>query len=231
MTVLQFHILLEQMLQQMGNFSYDDLEREEVDVAINYGFDKAIRHYLSPKDDRQAASASKDGFEDIQLTLDDLRMIKVEDVSLAGLVNVGTTKTRGNLPDGYRGLINDRSVVKLPDCDAIEKPNRLTDSEIVKNLLETELGGTNAESPISTMSDNRLTVYRKGFDVTDIVIDYYKKPAKVDYNAPANGAGVIEFPDSTCYKFADKLVVILSSWLEQPQLKVEYLKQIANDNA
>lgn len=229
MTVLQLHILIEQALQQMGNFAYDDLEREEVDVAINYTIDKMLRKMFSPKDKRQAASISKDGFEDLQLSLDDFKNLKVEDVSLTGLTTVGN-KVKGTLPGDYYHLINDRSVVNKPNCDSIESPNRLTDSEIVHRILQRTLSKTVPESPVSTMAANSMTVYFDGFTVTAIKIDYYKKPATVNFNVPANGAGVLEFPDSTCNKIAEVTAKVCSMWLEQPQLKVSYLNALNQEN-
>ncbi len=212
----------------MGNFAYDDLQKEEVDIAINYSIDKSLRNVFSPKDKRQPMSASKDGFEDLQLLLDDFKVLKEEDFPLTGLLTIGN-KVKGTLPGNYYHLINDRSVLNKPNCGSIEKPNRLTDSEIVHTLLDTELGKTVAERPVSTLAKNVLTVYQEGFTVTEILIDYYKKPAKVDFNNPVDGTGVIEFEDTTCYKIAEHIAKVCSIWLEQPQLKITYLNSIESE--
>lgn len=229
MTVLQLHILIEQMLQQMGNFAYDDLEREEVDIAINYSIDKALRKAFSPKDKRLPMSASKDGFEDLVLIADDYKVLKVEDYALTGLSSTAT-KIKGALPPDYYHLINDRSVLNKPNCDSIESPNRLTDSEIVHRIVRNELSKSKAESPVSSLGDGTLSVYLNGFTVTGILIDYYKKPAVIDFNTPPNGGAIIQFPDTTCYKIAETVAKVCAIWLEQPQLKTVYLNGLASEN-
>lgn len=211
----------------MGNFAYDDLEKEEVDIAINYSINMALRNLFNESEKTQR-STSKDGFEDLVLRADDFSVLKEEDYALTNLITVGT-KVKGDLPGNYYKLINDRSVLNKPNCDSVERPNRLTDSEFVHEILMTELGKTRSESPVSTMAKDKLTVYTDGFTVTQVLIDYYRKPAVINFNNPPNGAGVIEFSDNTCYKIAQHIARVCAIWLEQPQLKIAYLKAVETE--
>ncbi len=231
MTTLQLHILIEQILQQMGNFAYDDLEREEVDVIINHSIDRLLSKVFAPKDKRVIASTSKSGFEDVQVKVDDFKVLKVEEVSLAGLANVGKRYT-ANLPNDYYHLANDRSVVSKPNCDDLESVNRLTDSEIVHTIIRNGLSKPVPESPVSSLSPSTIVVYTDGvFTIKEVIIDYYRKPAVVDYTTPAGGTGILEFPDTTCRKIAEEASKVASVILEQMQNKTALLKALQEEVA
>jgi hypothetical protein len=227
MTTKQLHIIVEQSLQQLGNFAYSDLEPGQMDLVINYTINMMIRAILTPVErSKTNPFVLKGGFEDSQLKLDDLKPLKIDNITLAVTPTLGGVTA--TLPPDYNTLINDRSTVKKPDCDPDVFPNRLIDSENLYVYLGTELGKTVPESPVSKLSQARIDVYTKGFDILNVIIDYYKNPAVVNYNVPANGAGVIEFNESFCYKIAEKSVITASIWTEQPQLKTQFLEQQAS---
>ncbi len=236
MTTRELHLLIEQNVQQMSNFAYLDMEKEEVDLVINYVIFKLIRNLLTPdkalvKNPRLLPDG---GFEATQVTLDDFEVLKVLNHLLTGLTpftdghNKGVS---GTFPNEYEALINDRTLVKKTGCSQTVKPNRLTRTDKLYEILGTELGKTVADSPVSMKSNNKLFVYNDDtFAINGIVVDYYKKPQKIDYNNPVNGTQVIEFRESFCNKIAEWASIVICKITEQPQLKVEYLKELSQES-
>lgn len=64
--------------------------------------------------------------------------------------------------------------------NTIEKPNRLTDTEILYDLLNSSFGTTTVESPISSLERGKIILHHKQkFIPTTLNIDYIKKPRKI----------------------------------------------------
>lgn len=101
MLPVDIHFAIDQGLQNIGSFIYQDIREIEIDLQFNRVVDKFIRSYFDPK--KQDIDNNKfPGFEEIEVTLDDLRLLREINVQ----VNNG-----GTLPIDYLYLINDRSLV------------------------------------------------------------------------------------------------------------------------
>lgn len=95
-------------------------------------------------------------------------------VSATMIVNyTGLTETFTSTSHIYNKVTNIKPTV--------ESPNRLTNTEILFDVLPSSFAGTMASSPISTLEQNRLIVYhKKKFICANLNISYIRKPRKID---------------------------------------------------
>lgn len=229
MTVIDAHILIEQGLHDISVFAYEDFEKEEIDMALMTVIYKSIRKVLTPQNRRIKPVPEKTGYSDTQLVLDDFSVLEIKDKELP--VSSFSGGVFAALPTGageeYLHLINDRSLVKKNGCET-EKvfPNRLTDSETLHTILNTSISVTVPERPVSNLSKNSIFVYTDGFSVSKIIIDYFKKPTVINFNAPPNGAGVLEFRESTCYKIVEETITYLKGLSSKDQIDHEFRRSL-----
>lgn len=215
MTVLELHIRIERGLHNNGVLAYAGSFREEYDLDINRCISRIVEDVLS----------GKTGLHDkLQITKDDLSPLRVLDQTLA--VGANPRGFEATLPGDYNHLINDRSVVSFT-CDGEvqtkQVPNRLIRDEYTYNLQDNELGKSIISSPISTLSLGKLVILAPDFTVSGVKIDYYRNPVLVDFNNPANGAGVLEFSNTTMFKFIDYIVEYVAGILEESAIKQQAL--------
>jgi hypothetical protein len=104
MTPQELHIQVNQDLQRVASYVYDDFEVEEIDIVLNKMQDRFI-------DDKVKRDAQGGGFQVDQVDLDNLRSVLVSDVELP--VYVDTVRKQGFIifPDDYRYLIRDSSLI------------------------------------------------------------------------------------------------------------------------
>lgn len=226
MTTKDLHILINQDLQNLTSFAYQDMLPEELDIAINANINRFIELALSKERDGKPHN----GFQDTQKKLDDIRELQNKDVSLSPI----TAFTDGDkvgvfavLPLDYNHLINDRSIVNItcnikgvPTITTKVRPNRVIDQEVLPNVLDNFFTKTDKDSPVSNLSGNNIYVYHNpsNFIVSGIIIDYIRTPKKIDFNNFP--LVVMEFPDPTCYKIAKMVVHHLSTVTEQNPQKI-----------
>lgn len=103
MTPRDIHIGIEQGLQAIGSNIYSNFLKKEIDLQFNTTCDKFIDWIVKPKSRNQPDSII---FEQFQFNLDDLRLLKIVDQLVATSDDIAT------LPDNYRNLISDSSLVR-----------------------------------------------------------------------------------------------------------------------
>lgn len=96
MTVESFHILVEQDVQKISTFAYEDLQPEEVDIQANKAFYNWLNEFaeFQPRGNRQ---------DDTEARLNDIRTLVVRDAPLS-LVTTGDVSV-ASLPDAYLYLV------------------------------------------------------------------------------------------------------------------------------
>lgn len=229
MTVKELYIHINQGLQNIAAFVNMDIDKRELDYHINHVVDKFIKLVFPDEKDIYP----NEDYSKIQASLDDLRVLEVNDYtpSMTVFTSGGYTGKKITLPTNYRHLINDRTIVKPLTCTidrVIESPNRLSRASLIKNILENSTTRTYIESPVSRLSGNELLVYdsykgKQQFNIENIVIDYLKKPNVISYGV--DGSTVIEFPDQVCHKLVDLAVIYISKISEQNPNKINFLEQ------
>lgn len=196
MTVKEFHIYVQQGLQNIDSFVYPDMSAEEVDLAANYVLYNSVKNTLKKK---------INNFELDQWELDLWETLYVTDVTLTPTANLSakfpnyfydlTTLT----PYKYFHLLQDASYVstQCKVAGAITTvyqtvPNRLTNINNLYNMLDNSLIGTNKEQPISNFANGILRVFSdSSFVISKIIIDYIKIPDSITYSLTRNVSGIL----------------------------------------
>lgn len=124
MLPILIHQTIDQGLQNVASFIYQDLRETEVDLQFNRVVNKFIRMYFEPKE-KDPKNDKFPGFEQIEVNLDDLRLLIESDNIIA--------PTGDNLPDNYRYLISDRSIIDHPCSNIIVKSGDIKPTKIYKN--------------------------------------------------------------------------------------------------
>ncbi len=170
-----------------------NIEPKEYCLQWDREVDKYIDSFLVP-----AQSGTLQGVDEIQTDLDHLRFLKVIDTQIP-LIN-----SEGDLPTNYRNLLNDRS--EILNCGVLTKvPNRLTGDEDLYKILQNPFTKPRKRDsgPVSRIFNNRIRVYTDNFTVSNVYIDYIRKPIKLlelgatmGYYAPTfNDYDYLEFPE------------------------------------
>ena len=108
MTPQEMHIQIDQALQRVGSYVYDNFEPVELDLILS----KMQMRYI---DDKFRKDTTSEGFQVEQGDLDDIQFLIERDKILPAFMDTTNKKTHGVLPSDYLYLINDRTRLN-EDC-------------------------------------------------------------------------------------------------------------------
>jgi hypothetical protein len=109
MTPKEMHIAVEQGLQRVASYVFDDFLPEEIDLVLN-------KMQLRFIDDKFRKDRQSEGYEIQQGDLDDIQRLIEKDVELPAFLNLPSNNSYSILPANYLYLINDRTKI-IRDCD------------------------------------------------------------------------------------------------------------------
>jgi hypothetical protein len=192
MTIAEIEYTLEQKLQILNSNVYGNLLTEEILLQFDNIVDRFIDAHLYPKQ-----LGSLKGIDETQLTIDNLRFIKVINTPLSR-----TTTTYNDsvfsLPNDYRNLINDSSEVTICGITKLVGNRQVGDEELKENIETNPFLKSRMSSPLSRISgDNYYVIDGVSLNIETINIDYYRKPVRLydEYKDNANlNYDFIEFP-------------------------------------
>lgn len=170
MTVQEMHISVDQGLQKVGSFIFDNFLPDEIDHALNKMQERFIKERIFDR-----GIPYRQGFSETQKRLDDVQVIVVSDWSptIPGLPDTG--KISVAIPSDYLFLVNVR--VLVGDCDpSREEPARVVQQDKLYELEKNPFAWSRKDSPIVTLADNQLTIHGKRFIVEGLIADYIRKP-------------------------------------------------------
>lgn len=104
MTPQEMHIQIDQALQRVSSYAYDNFEPVELDLVLS----KMQTRYI---DDKFRRDTTSEGFQAEQGDLDDIQFLIERDKGLPAILEVVSKKSYGVLPSDYLYLINDRTKV------------------------------------------------------------------------------------------------------------------------
>lgn len=221
MTTKELHILIQQGLQNLDIFRYAEVSAAELDIHINHIVFKLVESYFQPEGRALP-------FLDIQFAVDDLRVLEqTNKLTASGANNLYFI----NFPANYNHLLEDVSILEY-SCYENNKlvkkqkraENRLTKPQIKERIKNSFFNRTNINSPISYIQGNSLFVLGNDeFIVKEVEITYSKKPQVIEFIP--NITTVLEFPDVTCYKIVEAVVIYLAKITEQNPNKIISLQQ------
>lgn len=106
--------------------------------------------------------------------------------------------------------------------DQREFPNRLTNTEVLFNILESSFATTEYRSPVSSLENRQIHVYHnQKFIVTQVNIDYIRKPPKISLSL--NHPCILD--DNCC----DEIIMNTAKFLAGITSSSTY-KEIINEN-
>jgi hypothetical protein len=216
MTIAEITYTLEQKLQILSSNVYSNLLTHEILLQFDNVVDRYIDACLSPK-----PMGSLLGIDDTQLSVDNLRLLKVSNtfLSLASTTEGDFTYT---LPVDYRNLINDSSKVLICNIETWKGNRQIGTEELRQNITNNPFLKAKPFSPLSRIINNTLVIntYNNVAPVA-VKIDYFKKPVRLydEWEANSNeDYDFVDFPRNICDLFIDLLKNRLLETFESPRL-------------
>lgn len=114
MTVAEMHILFKLLMDKADTLNYPNFEPEEIDVLLNNEKDKIIEQRA------YGTNPKRQGVEETQKRVDDLRNITKHYTSSIFSNNSGNNKTNGyfvNLPSDYKHALQEDLSIRRQDCN------------------------------------------------------------------------------------------------------------------
>jgi hypothetical protein len=234
MTIQEFHRDIEQTVQGMGFYLYDNRETEEIDIQINKQIMMFIENCIDP--DKSQKKGNKTLFSDNYIKLDDIRTL----VKRGGEgVDIQLSYTNMNLPDDYLHSINLKATItytcienKKEVTKTIERPPRIVSQEYYEQLVNNEFHKTDRESPLGYFDGSTIYVTTDGtFKITGLLLTYIKQPAIVKFgkdgsgNYSASDSVDCDLPIHVHNKICDETARRIQKILEVPQQKIVNLEQ------
>lgn len=203
MTTLEMQELFERGL---GMFNVKAGKTEDVLYFLNEAQISFIDSNFNSIDKKQS-------FQYSQEDIDDLRILIKKDVSLQGGFN-------GNhyfykLPEDYRHLLNDRSIVDGEHC-----ANRLYRIEELYNILNHSFSKPKKKSYVSTLKGKDLLVYTNEDTIEGVVIDYLKNPKAITVDTSC------ELPEHTHRKIVRTAVSLFLEVNYPEKFNLNYNKNV-----
>lgn len=238
LNIQDMHRLIEQEIQKMGFFAYDDLESEEIDLQINNQIYEFIEAVLAVYRGQKPKIGVPEGFQADQVSLDSLRTIHVRE-ELRPLNSVTGEGKRFDLPDNYLHHVKTKLTVTYSCVENKQtviktvspKPAlRVAESQNIDIMKASSFYKSKKESPLGEIVGNRVFIYENGFTVTEAYLDYITRPAKVVYAKDINGdytsVGSVDcnLPDSVHYTIVNMTAIKISKIIETPQQKIVNLE-------
>jgi hypothetical protein len=227
MIVKDFYINIEQTLQSLTSFSYDDIEAEELDIAVNKCLLRKVERILD--------NTGEQGFEGSSPNLNNLRKLLAKkdlvytDTKQEGGVNVLTY----TLPLDYFRYIGFKVEFEfVRECTneytgvTTAKPYkgnvRIVETQHIDDNLEDSTRASTKDSLIASIFDNFLYIYGnfKNTEIKSVFIRYAKEPTKIVYSRDKD----VDYPmpNSFMEEVADETALHLSKLIEAED-KVRFL--------
>jgi len=167
MKISEIFYTVDQNMQNMGSYVFGNMLPQELALQFDRTANKYLDGFLVP-----AQLGTLKGVDEIQIDVDTLRLLKIIDFPITLTSGVGA------LPDNYRNLLNDRSLVTSCGNPTIV-PNRLFGDEDLYQILQNPFTKPRLLSPISRIYGNNIKVYTDNFVVPTVYIDYIRKPVSL----------------------------------------------------
>lgn len=237
LNIQDMHTLIEQDVQKLGFYVYDDLETEEIDLQINRQTNKLIEGILDKYFGRSPKVGPEEGFQLDQVTLDNLRKQHVKD-QVATLTTFDDG-SKFDLPDNYSHYIKAKAIVsyscrenKVTTTKTKTVKLRIGETLNIDAMREHPFFKTSKDSPLCEIANNSIYIYTDPkFTITDVKFDYIKKPIVVKYAKDVDGnydpvnSVNSDLDDSLHYMLVDMTSIRIMKIIETQQQKIENIQQ------
>lgn len=238
LSIQDTHRLIEQDIQRLGFYVYDNLETEEIDLQINRQIYIVIDGILDKFFGRKLKVGVDQGFQIDQVSLDNLRKQHIKDATTT--LSVATTiGKKFDVPADYYHYIKAKATVSYKCWEngvEITKTKsvklRVVPTQDIDQMLEHPFHKTLKESPVAEIAGNTVYIYTNSdFDVTEVKLDYITKPVQVlfakDISGNYDGVNSVSFniDNSLHYMVAEMTVLKIMKIIEVPQQRIVNLEQ------
>jgi len=179
----------------MHSFVYANMLPQELANQFDFVTNKFVDAHFKP-----SQAGSLQGIDEIQIDLDNLRLLK-------STYSASPTLTNGDyvvaLPNNYRNLLNDRVSV-ASNCSSqivLNRPTRPIGDEAWETTKVIPFTLPTAVSPISKILGNNFYVNAGGNVITSISLTYIRKVLNLD--VVTSNATYTEFPEEVILKIID----------------------------
>ena len=125
----------------------------------------------------------------------------------------------------FKGTNVENVYGKVEELPTKKVRNRFTRSEDIDWELNSKIGKSVINSPLSEIIGNTLIVHKNKFDVAEIGLTYIRKPIQINYYM--SPTSINEFTDNIIIHFIEKTIQHISINTEQNQQKI-YNKKTEN---
>lgn len=239
LSILNTHRLIDEDIQRLGFYVYDNLETEQIDLQINRQIYLLIDGILDKHFGRKLKIGPQQGFQVDQVSLDNLRMSHIKGASRSL-----TTVERGytfELPAGYYHYVKATAkidtICKRNGVDVTEtvySKIRIVKSQDVDSLLNNPMHKTCKESPVAEIVGNLVYIYTDRFTISELKLDYIKKPEQVLYAKDIDGNHLpgssinMDIDESLHYMVVEMTVLKIMKIIETNPNKVAQFEQDTN---
>jgi hypothetical protein len=212
--------------------------QEQFEASINY-FDVPDKKRILSSDVKRFLNESQRSYinrrleasglkpDNKQKRVDELRSLIVKNTYLVKNTGLSTSDYQAYaLPSNYLHLINDRSTTTYCNRTFNNVDNRQVEGEEIYNILNYSFTKPTYKSPVSHLNGNYLYVYLNStFNITSVVIDYYRQPVAIDPIALVN----CELPESIHDSIVQGAVEIYLEIIDPNRFSTSIQKNIINE--
>lgn len=217
MTVQELHYAVDQGLQKVGSYAYDNFLPQEIDHWLNRAQERFIKDRAFSHSDMKQL-----GFVANQKRLDDIYQIITLDYTDDIAPTAGVEFQQFDLPVDYLYLVNLRATIRRENCKRAELtsprvtvPVRIVNNREVYFMQQDPFARSNGQSPLAVLSDNDIKVFQnsENFILEGISADYIRTPQEIDLQLNQTS----ELADHTHHEIVDIAVKTILESIESPR--------------
>ena len=184
MPVQELHYAIDQGLQKVGSYAYDNFLADEIDFWLNRAQERFIKDRAFAHSDLKQL-----GFVANQKRLDDLRQILAIDYVDTAPASAGVEFQVYDLPVDYMYMVNIRAQIRKDACEpatlasaADTVPVRVVDNSEVYFLQQDPFARSQVSTPLAILNQLDIKVFQdnESFILEGISLDYIRVPQEID---------------------------------------------------
>lgn len=224
MTVQEMHYAIDQGLQKVGSFIYDNFLPEEIDFFLNKMQERFVKDRFSRFSDPKQLGLSFN-----QKRLDDLRAIMEVDFTDTNIPNPSAPYIRYDLPIDYMFLVNLRVMLTPAHCDdsvVNHVPARVLEQDKLYEQLRNPFAKSLMTTPVASISVEDITVFQdKKFILKGVELDYIRTPEKISLSLSQD----CELAQHTHHEIVDLTVKHILEVIESPRMQTNMIEESQSD--
>ena len=218
MTISDFSLKIDLRLNKSANNEYDAIWSDIKEEAANKAVTDWVRRQIRGKNQTQ------EGDEETTARVDDLQiLLKSEPLRVSKKDRYYETE---KIPSDYIYYKRLTPTVKKGECPSLDIKSYFSEEANVDDISYTT-SSFDFEETSHTMVNNKFRIYYKNFEVEKVLLTYYRKPKKLNFNKLNDN---IEFKDDVCEMIIDETIKIIASDIESLNQKSLAQERVENNN-